>query len=158
MTSWGDVVRAATTVQAENNLSLRKGAPATEKATRLPPSSSAVVTLRLHEYRELIDVYWTLKDGKSIIVDLNLVDENLARRAIDFAAGVSIALSGYITRLSSKMFLIVPSTTQSSELDSHDELLARLQAMMKTSDSIVNDASTSEQPKTSASSAEPRVP
>lgn len=116
------------------------------------------MTLRLHEYRELIDVYWTLKDGKSIIVDLNLVDENLARRAIDFAAGVSIALSGYITRLSSKMFLIVPSTTQSSELDSHDELLARLQAMMKTSDSIVNDASTSEQPKTSASSAEPRVP
>ena len=49
-----------------------------------------------------------LKDKKSIIVNLEYVNKDVARRIIDFLSGAVHALNGHIQKISNSIFLIAP--------------------------------------------------
>lgn len=49
-----------------------------------------------------------LKERKSIILNLEYVNKDVARRIIDFISGASSALEGNIQKISSAIFLIAP--------------------------------------------------
>ena len=49
-----------------------------------------------------------LKDRKSIIVNLEYVNKDVARRIIDFLSGGVHALNGHIQKVSNSIFLIAP--------------------------------------------------
>lgn len=49
-----------------------------------------------------------LKDKKSIIVNLEYVNKDIARRIIDFLSGAVHALNGHIQKVSNSIFLIAP--------------------------------------------------
>ena len=49
-----------------------------------------------------------LKDKKSIIVNLEYVNKDVARRIIDFLSGAVHALNGHIQKVSNSIFLIAP--------------------------------------------------
>lgn len=49
-----------------------------------------------------------LKDKKSIIVNLEYVNKDIARRIIDFLSGAVHALNGHIQKISNSIFLIAP--------------------------------------------------
>lgn len=49
-----------------------------------------------------------LKDKKSIIVNLEYVNKDVARRIIDFLSGGVHALNGHIQKVSNSIFLIAP--------------------------------------------------
>ncbi len=49
-----------------------------------------------------------LKDRKSIIVNLEYVNKDVARRIIDFLSGAVHALNGHIQKVSNSIFLIAP--------------------------------------------------
>ena len=49
-----------------------------------------------------------LKDRKSIIVNLEYVNKDVARRIIDFLSGAVHALNGHIQKISNSIFLIAP--------------------------------------------------
>ena len=49
-----------------------------------------------------------LKERKSIIVNLEYVNKDVARRIIDFLSGAVHALNGHIQKVSNSIFLIAP--------------------------------------------------
>ena len=49
-----------------------------------------------------------LKDKKSIIVNLEYVNKDVARRIIDFLSGAVHALNGHIQKVSNSIFLVAP--------------------------------------------------
>lgn len=49
-----------------------------------------------------------LKDRKSIIVNLEYVNKDAARRIIDFLSGAVHALNGHIQKVSNSIFLVAP--------------------------------------------------
>ena len=49
-----------------------------------------------------------LKEKKSVIVNLEYVNKDIARRVIDFLSGAVHALNGHIQKVSSSIFLIAP--------------------------------------------------
>ena len=49
-----------------------------------------------------------LKEKKSIIVNLEYVNKDVARRIIDFLSGAVHALNGHIQKVSNSIFLIAP--------------------------------------------------
>lgn len=49
-----------------------------------------------------------LKDKKSIIVNLEYVNKDVARRIIDFISGAVYALDGNIQKISNSIFLVAP--------------------------------------------------
>ena len=50
-----------------------------------------------------------LKEKKSIIVNLEYVNKDVARRIIDFLSGAVHALNGHIQKVSNSIFLIAPA-------------------------------------------------
>ena len=51
-----------------------------------------------------------LKEKKSVIVNLEYVNKEVARRIVDFISGGVYALDGYIQKVSNSIFLVAPST------------------------------------------------
>ena len=49
-----------------------------------------------------------LKERKSIIINLEYVNKDVARRIIDFLSGASHALNGHIQKVSNSIFLLAP--------------------------------------------------
>ena len=50
-----------------------------------------------------------LKERKSVIVNLEYVNKEVARRIVDFISGGVYALDGYIQKVSNSIFLFAPS-------------------------------------------------
>lgn len=49
-----------------------------------------------------------LKERKSVIINLEYVNKDVARRIIDFVAGASAALDGHMQKISNAIFLVAP--------------------------------------------------
>jgi FtsZ-interacting cell division protein YlmF len=57
------------------------------------------------------------KSGVPIVLNLQSIDRELARRLIDFASGVCYSLDGSMEKLASQVFLLVPDEVEVSEHD-----------------------------------------
>jgi cell division inhibitor SepF len=57
------------------------------------------------------------KSGVPIVLNLQSIERELARRLIDFASGVCYSLDGSMEKLASQVFLLVPADVEVSEND-----------------------------------------
>lgn len=53
-----------------------------------------------------------LKERKSVVLNLTLMDPDQAQRAVDFVAGGTFALDGHQERIGESIFLFTPSCVQ----------------------------------------------
>ena len=67
-----------------------------------------------------------LKEKKSIIVNLEYVNKDVARRIIDFISGGVYALDGYIQKVSNSIFLVAPSNYEITNEMARDEMRSKL--------------------------------
>ena len=67
-----------------------------------------------------------LKEKKSIIVNLEYVNKDVARRIIDFLSGAVHALNGHIQKVSNSIFLIAPVNYDIESDLARDELKNKL--------------------------------
>lgn len=67
-----------------------------------------VVVLKLEAFEDSKDVADYLKAKKPVVVNLEDVDKELARRVIDFLSGAIYALDGNIQKVSNGIFLVAP--------------------------------------------------
>ena len=67
-----------------------------------------ILTLHPTEYRDVAVVAENFRDGVPVILNLSKVNEEDAKRIIDFASGLSMGLRGRIERVTSKVFLLSP--------------------------------------------------
>ena len=67
-----------------------------------------VVISQPNSYDQASEICEHLKEKKSIIVNLEYVNKDVARRIIDFMSGAVYALDGNIQKISNSIFLIAP--------------------------------------------------
>ena len=79
------------------------------KVTMLPSAQNVrVVISQPNSYDQASEICEHLKEKKSIIVNLEYVNKDVARRIIDFMSGAVYALDGNIQKISNSIFLIAP--------------------------------------------------
>ena len=67
-----------------------------------------------------------LKNRKSVIVNLEYVNKDVARRIVDVMSGAVHALDGHIQKISNSIFLIAPTYYEISTEMSRDEIKNKL--------------------------------
>ena len=67
-------------------------------------------------FEEIPPVVTALKERKSVILNLSLVDADTAQRCVDFVAGGAYAIDGHQERIGETVFLFTPSFVQISSL------------------------------------------
>ena len=67
-----------------------------------------------------------LKEKKSVIVNLEYVNKDVARRIVDFICGGVYALDGYIQKVSNSIFLVAPSNYEITNEMAREEMKSKL--------------------------------
>jgi cell division inhibitor SepF len=74
--------------------------------------TSSVVMIEPRAFEEMPQVIDALRQQKSVILNMGLVRQEEAQRAIDFVAGGTYALDGHYERIGDNIFLFTPSCVQ----------------------------------------------
>lgn len=67
-----------------------------------------VVVLQPETFEEAREIADNLKSNKPVIVNLEKIEKEQARRMVDFVSGASYALGGDIQKISNMIFLVTP--------------------------------------------------
>jgi cell division inhibitor SepF len=73
---------------------------------------SEVVVMEPRTFEEMPTAIRSLKERKSVVLNLTLMDPDQAQRAVDFVAGGTFALDGHQERIGESIFLFTPSCVQ----------------------------------------------
>ena len=77
-----------------------------------------------------------LKEKKSVIVNLEYVNKDVARRIVDFISGGVYALDGYIQKVSNSIFLVAPSNYEITNEMAREEMKSKLSVSWLKNNSI----------------------
>ncbi|MGZ4437310.1 MAG: cell division protein SepF [Nocardioidaceae bacterium] len=69
---------------------------------------SRITTLHPRTYNEARTIGENFREGVPVIMNLSEMDDNDAKRLVDFAAGLVFAVRGTIERVTNKVFLLSP--------------------------------------------------
>ncbi len=82
---------------------------------------SQVMVMEPRTFEEMPQAIQALRERKSVVLNLTMMDPDQAQRAVDFVAGGTYALDGHQERIGDSIFLFAPScvqvTSQSSVLN-----------------------------------------
>ena len=82
---------------------------------------SQVMVIEPRSFEEMPQAIQALRERKSVVLNLTMMDPDQAQRAVDFVAGGTYALDGHQERIGDSIFLFAPScvqvTSQSSGLN-----------------------------------------
>lgn len=87
---------------------------------RREPESKAAsrpVTIKLTGFAEARVIGEKYRDGQSVIMDMTEMADADARRLVDFAAGLAFAKRGSIDKVTTKVFMLLPSDVDVSAED-----------------------------------------
>ena len=86
----------------------RRPAPGPADPAGVVAELSRITTLHPRTYNEARTVGENFRDGTPVIMNLSEMDDNDAKRLVDFAAGLVFATRGTIERVTNKVFLLSP--------------------------------------------------
>ena len=75
---------------------------------------SEVVVIEPRSFEEMPEVIQALRERKSVVLNLNIMDPDEAQRSVDFIAGGTYAIDGHQERIGESIFLFTPSCVQVS--------------------------------------------
>lgn len=75
---------------------------------------SEVVVMEPRSFEEMPQVILALRERKSVVLNLTIMDPDQAQRAVDFVAGGTYAIDGHQERIGESIFLFTPSCVQVS--------------------------------------------
>lgn len=75
---------------------------------------SEVLVLEPRTFEEMPQAIQSLRERKSVVLNLTIMDPDQAQRAVDFIAGGTYALDGHQERIGESIFLFTPSCVQVS--------------------------------------------
>jgi cell division inhibitor SepF len=98
----------------ESNAAVRQ-APRLRSVEAAPSSASVRVHLVLpRSFNDAQQIADKFKEGIPVILNLQGTDAELSKRLIDFASGLTYALSGGMQRVADKVFLLTPRNVEVS--------------------------------------------
>ncbi|MBR0161384.1 MAG: cell division protein SepF [Oscillospiraceae bacterium] len=88
--------------------SARPAKPARERVVEFGGTETQVILFNPKSFDEAGDLVQHLMQGRSIVMTLEGVPTDLARRLLDFLSGIAYALQGKITPISAKTYFVTP--------------------------------------------------
>ena len=80
----------------------------------LSPASVKVHLILPRSFNDAQQIADRFKDGVPVILNLQSADQDLSKRLIDFASGLTYALDGGMQRVADKVFLLTPRNVEVS--------------------------------------------
>ena len=71
-----------------------------------------VIVMEPHSFEEMPQAIQALRDRKSVVLNLTMMDPDQAQRAVDFVAGGTYAMDGHQERVGESIFLFTPVCVQ----------------------------------------------
>ena len=106
-------VRERTSVGSEAGI----GTPSMNNVIGMPGAVnglSEVAVIEPRSFEEMPQVIQALRERKSVVLNLTIMDPDQAQRAVDFVAGGTYAIDGHQERIGESIFLFTPSCVQVS--------------------------------------------
>lgn len=108
-----------TPLKKTNNESKSIFSPSSNKVTPMRPTSKRGTTMEVcvikptavDEAREITE---TLLGGRTVILNLEGLDIEIAQRIIDFTSGATFAINGNLQKISNYIFLVTPTNVDIS--------------------------------------------
>jgi cell division inhibitor SepF len=93
---------------------------------------SEVVVMEPRTFEEMPQAIRALRERKSVVLNLTIMDPDQAQRAVDFVAGGTYAIDGHQERIGESIFLFTPNCVQvSTQLGNGNDLNATQQPQMR---------------------------
>ncbi|MBE9066889.1 cell division protein SepF, partial [Leptolyngbya cf. ectocarpi LEGE 11479] len=84
---------------------------------------SEVIVMEPRSFEEMPQAIQALRERKSVVLNLTIMDPDQAQRAVDFVAGGTYAMDGHQERIGESIFLFTPNCVQvSMPVDEEDNL------------------------------------
>ncbi|SRR5579883_2211917 len=77
-------------------------------------ANTEMYVMEPRSFEEMPQVVIALRERRSIILNLSLMDADAAQRCVDFVAGAAFAIDGHQERIGEHIFLFTPSFVQIS--------------------------------------------
>ena len=99
------------------------------KVVNMPQAQNQAIKMVISQpttFEQSDEICSFLKEKKSIIVNLEYVNKDVARRIVDFISGGVYALDGYIQKVSNSIFLVAPSNYEITNEMAREEMKSKL--------------------------------
>ena len=99
------------------------------KVVNMPQSQSQAIKMVISQptnFEQSDEICSFLKEKKSVIVNLEYVNKDVARRIVDFISGGVYALDGYIQKVSNSIFLVAQSNYEITNEMAREEMKNKL--------------------------------
>ena len=98
-----------------------------EKIVAMPQTQSIkMVISQPTTFEQSEEICESLKQKKSVIVNLEYVNKDVARRIVDFISGGVFALNGHIQKVSNSIFLVAPMNYEITNEMAREEIKNKL--------------------------------
>ena len=99
------------------------------KVVNMPQAQGQAIKMVISQpttFEQSDEICSFLKEKKSVIVNLEYVNKDVARRIVDFISGGVYALDGYIQKVSNSIFLVAPSNYEITNEMAREEMKNKL--------------------------------
>lgn len=99
------------------------------KVVSIPQAQSNAIRMVISQpttFEQSDEICSFIKEKKSVIVNLEYVNKDVARRIVDFISGGVYALDGYIQKVSNSIFLVAPSNYEITNEMAREEMKNKL--------------------------------
>ena len=100
-----------------------------DKVVAMPQTQANAIKMVISQpttFEQSDEICSFLKEKKSVIVNLEYVNKDVARRIVDFISGGVYALDGYIQKVSNSIFLVAPSNYEITNEMAREEIKSKL--------------------------------
>lgn len=107
----------------------RKNNNSNNKVVNMPQTQGQAIKMVISQpttFEQSDEICSFLKEKKSVIVNLEYVNKDVARRIVDFISGGVYALDGYIQKVSNSIFLVAPSNYEITNEMAREEMKSKL--------------------------------
>lgn len=113
----GDIAMGSTGMMVGSEAGMRSNMKGLNNVIGMPGANngvSEVVVMEPRSFEEMPQAIQALRERRSVVLNLTLMDPDQAQRAVDFIAGGTYALDGHQERIGESIFLFTPSCVQVS--------------------------------------------
>ena len=100
-----------------------------DKVVAMPQANANAIKMVISQpttFEQSDEICSFLKEKRSVIVNLEYVNKDVARRIVDFISGGVYALDGYIQKISNSIFLVAPSNYEITNEMAREEMKSKL--------------------------------
>ncbi|WP_320677353.1 cell division protein SepF [Prochlorococcus sp. MIT 1300] len=107
----------------------------------IPSGASEVSLMEPRSFDEMPSAIQALRERKTVILNLTMMEPDQAQRAVDFVAGGTFAIDGHQERVGESIFLFAPSCVTVTNASQDDVSAPTTVSMDSTTESYTQDSS-----------------